>query len=220
MKNTYTWNDFFNEELKKEYYKVLLSKLENESKSNIIYPLQDEWFKAFNLCPFNNLKVIIIGQDPYHNENQANGLAFSVNKGNKLPPSLNNIFKELNDDLNIKNESGDLSSWAKSGVLLLNSVLSVQANKANSHHQYGWLTFTNNALDFILKYHFNLVFILWGKQAQLLLKGKDTSNHCLIMSAHPSPLSSYRGFFGSKPFSKTNDYLIKHNKAPIDWHTY
>lgn len=176
-------------------------------------------FAAFDECPFDKVKVVILGQDPYHGPGQANGLCFSVGEGVPLPPSLINIFKEVQDDLNLPEcpVDGDLSRWARQGVLLLNSTLTVQAHQAGSHQGRGWETFTDEVIMRLNNDREHLVFILWGSYA--IKKGAfiDRSKHCVITSPHPSPLSAYRGFFGSKPFSRANSYLIEHNETPIDW---
>ncbi|MCM1021432.1 MAG: uracil-DNA glycosylase [Muribaculum sp.] len=184
-----------------------------------VYPPAKQIFAAFDQCPFSHVKVVIIGQDPYHGPGQANGLCFSVNNGVPLPPSLLNIFKEIKDDLSLEQAptDGDLSRWARQGVLLLNATLTVDAHCAASHQGKGWERFTDEVIMKLNNDKNNIVFILWGSYA--IKKGAfiDRSRHCVITSAHPSPLSAYRGFFGSKPFSKTNKFLIEHNISPIDW---
>jgi uracil-DNA glycosylase len=187
-----------------------------------IFPALPQVFEAFNLCDLNQVKVVIIGQDPYHQPGQANGLAFSVAKGQPLPPSLRNIFKELANDKEAAQQSkeklnGDLAAWAKQGVLLLNTVLTVEAAKPNAHSNKGWEIFTDQTIHLLNEQEQPLVFILWGKPAQSKIKLIDTSKHFCIESPHPSPLAAYRGFFGSKPFSKTNNYLKSLGKAPIVW---
>ncbi len=183
-----------------------------------IYPAAKDIFTALNACPFDQVKVVILGQDPYHGPGQAHGLCFSVQKGVAIPPSLMNIYKELATDVGVQNPShGHLISWAKQGVLLLNNVLTVEDGKAGSHHGRGWELFTDRIVEVLNEKKKNLVFILWGSPAQKKAAKVDGSKHCLIKSVHPSPLSSYRGFFGSKPFSQTNAYLQKHNITPIDW---
>lgn len=189
--------------------------VEKEYNEKTIYPPKTKIFEAFSLTSPEEVKVIILGQDPYHGEGQANGLSFSVNRDQKLPPSLKNIFKELEDDLKIKAPNhGDLSSWAKKGVLLLNTVLTVEKSKAASHRGKGWESFTDNVIKNLSLNKKGLVFILWGSPAQKKKILIDNSKHLILESVHPSPLSSYRGFFGSKPFSMSNNYLK--NKA-IDW---
>jgi uracil-DNA glycosylase len=182
-----------------------------------VYPHFRDWFAAFNM-PFDSVKVVIIGQDPYHGEGQANGLAFSVNKGVWVPPSLINIYTEVNKDIGCSMAShGDLTDWMKQGVLLLNTSLTVQAGKPGSHKDIGWYPFVQGVIDLLNKEHENLVFILWGKHAQEFEKVIDNKKHLIIKSAHPSPYSADKGFFGSKPFSKTNEYLKSKSKQSIDW---
>lgn len=183
-----------------------------------IYPAAKDIFTALDACPFDQVKVVILGQDPYHGPGQAHGLCFSVQKGVAIPPSLMNIYKELATDVGVQNPGhGHLISWAKQGVLLLNNVLTVEDGKAGSHHGRGWELFTDRIVEVLNEKKQNLVFILWGSPAQKKAAKVDGSKHCLIKSVHPSPLSSYRGFFGSKPFSQANAYLQKHNLTPIDW---
>lgn len=181
------------------------------------YPNKRDIFKAFNLCKFQDLKVVIIGQDPYHGEGEANGLAFSLNEEVKITPSLRNIFKELYSDLSINKMNKDLSGWAKQGILLMNSILTVEKDKPLSHKNIGWEEITDYIIKKISEEKSNVVFILWGNNAIAKEKLIDPSKHLIIKSAHPSPLSASRGFFGSKPFSKTNDYLKKNNQPIIDW---
>ena len=188
-----------------------------KKKKLLFYQKKNRVFAALNKTSFNNTKVVIIGQDPYHGLNQANGLAFSVNKGIKQPPSLKNIIKELSSDLNISSGEIDLSNWAKQGVLLLNSTLTVRKNQAGSHKNKGWETFTDKIITKIAKHKKEIIFILWGKQAIKKINHIDTSKHFILQAPHPSPLSSYRGFFGCKHFSKTNKILKKLNKKPIKW---
>ena len=182
-----------------------------------IYPPTSDTFRAFQLCDFPKVKVIILGQDPYHGANQAHGLSFSVRVGTKAPPSLVNIFKELENDLGWARRQTDLSDWAEQGVLLLNSVLTVTAHNAGSHRNQGWETFTDQAISALAQQQQNLVFILWGGYARAKKKLIDSSQHCIIESAHPSPLSAHSGFFGSKPFSRCNNYLHACNQQPINW---
>ena len=213
-----SWKTVLVDEFTKNYFTELRNKVRIEYKSNVIYPHPTKIFNAFSLTPFNKVKVVVIGQDPYHGENQAHGLSFSVENGVKIPPSLNNIFKELKSDLKINlPKSGDLSSWAEQGVLMLNSVLTVRSGVANSHKNIGWEIFTENVISIISSQLSNIVFILWGKQAQEKIKIIDTKKHLILKSAHPSPLSAYNGFFGCKHFSKCNAYLKKSNKKQIDW---
>ena len=205
------------------YFMELASFLQKEiAAQKTIFPALPQVFEAFNLCDINQVKVVIIGQDPYHQTGQANGLAFSVAKGQPLPPSLRNIFKELANDKEAAQQSkeklnGDLSAWAKQGVLLLNTVLTVEAAKPNAHSNKGWEIFTDQTIRLLNEQEQPLVFILWGKPAQSKINLIDTSKHFCIESPHPSPLAAYRGFFGSKPFSKTNNYLKSLGKAPIVW---
>lgn len=211
------WDTFFEIETKKDYYLELRRKIKYEYEHYTIYPEMENIFNAFKYTPLSNLKVVIIGQDPYHNKGEAHGLCFSVNKGIKIPPSLRNIYQELKSDIgcNIPNH-GYLESWAKQGVLLINAVLTVRENLPTSHKNYGWENLIDNVIKYISKNLSNIVFILWGNYAQSkipLING----NHKIIKSVHPSPLSASRGFFGSKPFSKTNDYLLNMGKEPINW---
>ena len=200
------------------YFIQLASFLQKERAAHkTIFPALPQVFEALNLCELNKVKVVIIGQDPYHQAGQANGLAFSVPSGFKLPPSLKNIFKELNSDLNINLQNGDLSAWAKQGVLLLNTVLTVEQASPNSHQNKGWELFTDQIIQLVNEQDQQVVFILWGKPAQSKIKFIDTSKHFCIESPHPPPLAAYRGFFGSKPFSKTNNYLKSLGKTPIVW---
>ena len=188
------------------------------SKGKIIYPEDNEIFEAFKLTPFEKVKVVILGQDPYHGVGQAHGLCFSVKKGIKIPPSLVNIFKELKDDLKIDPpQNGYLEPWAREGVLLLNSVLTVEAGEAGSHHGKGWEQFTDKIIEILNEKKNNLVFILWGGPAQKKASKVDETKHLVLKSVHPSPLSFYRGFLGSKPFSKTNKYLNENGKEEINW---
>ena len=213
-----SWKTVLADEFTKNYFTELRNKVRIEYKSNVIYPHPTKIFNAFSLTPFNKVKVVVIGQDPYHGENQAHGLSFSVENGVKIPPSLNNIFKELKSDLKINlPKSGNLSSWAEQGVLMLNSVLTVRSGVANSHKDIGWEIFTEKVISIISSQLSNIVFILWGKQAQEKIKIIDTKKHLILKSAHPSPLSAYNGFFGCKHFSKCNAYLKKCNKKQIDW---
>ena len=213
-----SWKTVLADEFTKNYFTELRNKVRIEYKSNVIYPHPTKIFNAFSLTPFNKVKVVVIGQDPYHGKNQAHGLSFSVENGVKIPPSLNNIFKELKSDLKINlPKSGNLSSWAEQGVLMLNSVLTVRSGVANSHKNIGWEIFTENVISIISSQLSNIVFILWGKQAQEKIKIIDTKKHLILKSAHPSPLSAYNGFFGCKHFSKCNAYLKKSNKKQIDW---
>lgn len=194
------------------------SKALEASKANkMILPKQDRMFAAFNTA-FDDVKVVIIGQDPYHHPGQANGYAFSVNKGVDVPPSLENIYKELMTDQGVRHPShGDLDYWVRQGVLLLNTALTVEAYNPGSHKDFGWHEFTSGVIQVLSDKCKNLVFILWGAHAQKAGANIDTTKHLVIKSAHPSPLSAHRGFFGSKPFSQANNYLKEHGKSPIDW---
>lgn len=214
------WKKNLEQEFEKPYFKNLAEKIREEySNPNYrVFPPGGKIFKAFDECPFDNTKVVIIGQDPYHGIGQANGLCFSVAPGVKMPPSLVNIFKEVSADTGAPfPENGDLSRWAKQGVLLLNSSLTVRENSPASHSGMGWETFTDAVVEKLNKEKENLVFILWGSHA--IKKGEkiDRSKHLVLSSPHPSPLSANRGFFGNHHFSKTNEYLINHSKEPIKW---
>lgn len=209
----------FQEEFEKEYFIKLSKFLDFERNSNkIIYPPTAQIFRALEIFPLQKTKLIILGQDPYHGEGEANGLAFSVNKGRNLPPSLRNIYKELSSDLNIEMpQHGDLSFWAEQGVLLLNSVLTVEKDTPGSHQNIGWEKFTNQIISKLNSEQNHLVFLLWGNYAKSKLNLVDIQKHLVLTANHPSPLSAYRGFFGCKHFSKANEYLQMHGKAPINW---
>ena len=212
------WSDYLNPEKDKHYYKALDSYLRSNKNVNI-YPPKDSWFKALEYSSFDKTKVIILGQDPYHQEGQAEGLSFSVPKGIVIPPSLRNIFKELqSDDVSFsKPEHGNLVSWANQGVLLLNSVLTVEQNSPASHANKGWENFTDKVIKILSGNKNNLVFILWGAYANKKSELIDSSKHLILSAPHPSPLSAYKGFFGSRHFSKTNNYLESANQETIDW---
>ncbi len=210
------WNDILNYEFKQEYFKKINSFLELENNNYTIYPPKDNIYRCFNLTDFNNVKCVILGQDPYFNEGEANGLAFSVDCL-KLPPSLKNIYKELFDDLGIIKKDGDLSGWAKEGVLLLNTTLTVRKKEPNSHSKCGWNIFTDNIIKYLNNSSNPICFILWGSNAIAKKKLITNPNHFILTSPHPSPLSSYRGFFGSKPFSKCNKFLTSVGIENIDW---
>ena len=213
-----SWERVLKEIFKKQYFIDLVAFVKKEYSSKKVFPKGSDIFRAFDLCPFDNVKVVIIGQDPYHGEKQANGLAFSVSRGISNPPSLQNIFKELKSDLDIDiPKTGDLESWSKQGVLLLNATLTVEAHKAGSHQHMGWEEFTDDVVKILSDEKENLVFILWGKYAQEKGKNIDIEKHLIIESAHPSPFSAYAGFFNSKPFSKTNEYLKSKNIEEINW---
>lgn len=212
------WDIILKDELEKDYFKNLIEFIKKEYQEKIIYPKQTEIFKAFRNTSYKDTKVVILGQDPYHGENQAEGLSFSVKAGVTQPPSLKNIFKELHDDLGctIPNH-GSLVKWTNEGVLLLNTVLTVEKDKAASHKDLGWEKFTDEVIRKLNEKNTPVVFILWGNFAKSKKNLITNKNHYVIESAHPSPFSAYNGFFGSKPFSKTNDFLIKNNLKPIDW---
>lgn len=212
-----SWVKIINSEDIKDKFDIVMSKVDKLYTEKDIYPQYENIFRALSLTPFDSVKVVIIGQDPYHGEGEANGLAFSLNEDVKITPSLRNIFKELQNDLNIVRNNKDLSSWAEQGVLLLNSILTVEKDKPLSHKNIGWEDITDNIIKYISDNKKNVVFILWGNNAQKKEKLIDLNKHLVIKSAHPSPLSASRGFFGSKPFSKTNNYLKKNNQSVIDW---
>lgn len=200
-----------------EYFKTLWEIVNNEYAKNKCFPPKKEIFRALELTPFEDVKVIIIGQDPYHNDFQANGLCFSVSDKVSAPPSLKNIYKELEEDLGIKRTTNELEDWAEQGVLLLNATLTVRAHQPNSHKDLGWEKFTNYIIQKVSQEKENLVFVLWGAFAQKKAEFIDSSKHFIIQSAHPSPFSVYRGFFGSKPFSRINQYLVSKNISEIKW---
>ena len=200
-----------------DQFQNLWQKVENEYASGECFPPKDQIFRAFELTPFENIKVVIIGQDPYHNDFQANGLCFSVSENVKAPPSLKNIFTELNNDLGIERTKTELNDWAEQGVLLLNATLSVRAHSPNSHKDLGWEKFTDFVIKEISENRENIVFVLWGAFAQKKEELIAYSKHFILKSAHPSPFSVYRGFYGSKPFSKINEYLESKNLKPISW---
>lgn len=220
ISNTNDWPKKLIEINKQDYYKNLLIFLDQEKKlSKTIYPPKDLWFKAFEYSSFANTKVVIIGQDPYHKKAQAEGLSFSVPKGIKIPPSLKNIFQEIADDLNVNmSNNGNLKPWADQGVLLLNSVLTVEKDKPSSHSQKGWEMFTNYVIRFISINKKNIVFMLWGSYAKDKAKLIDVNKHLILQAPHPSPLSAYRGFFGCRHFSKANEYLKNSKQKQIKWH--
>ncbi|HOK60151.1 MAG: uracil-DNA glycosylase [Tenuifilum sp.] len=213
-----TWKNVLMDEFKKDYFIKLKEFLVEEKKKYTVYPPGSQIFAAFNHTPFNSVKVVILGQDPYHGPGQAHGLCFSVPKGTPAPPSLQNIFKEINSDLGLPIPNhGNLEKWAKQGVLLLNATLTVRANQAGSHQNKGWETFTDAAIKALSDQHKGLVFILWGNYAQAKTCIIDTNKHFILTAPHPSPLSASRGFFGCKHFSKTNRLLTSISKEPIDW---
>ena len=213
-----SWKDKLQDEFEKPYFKTLTHFIREEYKTQQIFPPANQIFNAFDKCPFHEVKVVIIGQDPYHNIGQANGLCFSVNDGDKVPPSLVNIYKEIHSDLGISiPKSGNLTHWSNQGVLLLNATLTVRAHIAGSHQGKGWEQFTDAVIDILSDDCENIVFLLWGSYAHRKGQNIDANKHLVLKSVHPSPLSAHRGFFGYHHFSKTNQYLIEHNKKPINW---
>ena len=213
-----SWKDILRDEFNKPYFKSLSQFIREEYTSQEVFPPAKLIFNAFDKCPFHKVKVVIIGQDPYHNPGQANGLCFSVNDGVRIPPSLINIYKEIERDLGkLAPKSGNLERWSNQGVLLLNATLTVRAHSAGSHQKKGWEQFTDAVINKLSNSCENIVFLLWGNYAQQKGKNIDANKHMVLKSAHPSPLSAHRGFLGNQHFSKTNNYLIKHNKEPIDW---
>ncbi|MBQ9312404.1 MAG: uracil-DNA glycosylase [Bacteroidales bacterium] len=213
-----SWREVLQTEFDKEYFENLVDFVRNAYKTILVYPKGNKIFNAFNLCSFKDTKVVIIGQDPYHEEGQAHGLCFSVPKDINIPPSLVNIYKEIENDLGIKpSNNGDLTRWAQQGVLLLNSTLTVEAHKAGSHQNKGWEVFTDAVIKILSEKKEHLVFLLWGAFAIKKSSLIDKTKHLVLSSPHPSPLSAYRGFFGNKHFSKTNEYLIQNNISPIQW---
>ena len=212
------WLPAVKDEFRKPYYAKLFSFVKEEYATHVVYPPADDIFNAFHFTPLREVKVVILGQDPYHNNGQAHGLSFSVKPGVAIPPSLVNIYKELHSDLGCYiPDNGYLEKWAKQGVLLLNTVLTVRAHRANSHKEIGWEQFTDAAIKVLAEQDRPMVFILWGRPAQRKKEMIHNPKHLVLMSAHPSPLSAYRGFFGSHPFSRTNEYLEENGLAPIDW---
>ncbi len=214
-----SWRKALQEEFNKPYFLQLKDFLVEEKKQHVVYPPGKLIFSAFNHTPFNNVKIVILGQDPYHGKGQANGLCFSVSDGISMPPSLVNIFKEIRNDLGYPiPQSGNLERWADQGVLLLNAMLTVRANEPGSHQGKGWETFTNSVIHHISTQKEGIVFLLWGKYAQAKETLIDGSKHHILKAAHPSPFSAYNGFFGCKHFSKTNTLLAAQGKQEIDWH--
>lgn len=212
-----TWKEILAPIKQSDAFTTLWNKVKQEYAQGKCFPPKEQIFRALELTPFEEVKVVIIGQDPYHGDFQANGLCFSVSDQVKTPPSLQNIYKELKDDLNIDKNTNELESWAKQGVLLLNATLTVRAHSPNSHKDLGWEQFTDFIIQEISAKKDNVVFVLWGAFAQKKASLIDTQKHFIIKSAHPSPFSVYRGFFGSKPFSKINSYLASKNLAKIEW---
>lgn len=213
------WLPALKEEFGKEYYKNLFTFVKEEYSTHVIYPPSDDIFNALHLTPLSEVKVLILGQDPYHNEHQAHGLSFSVLPEQKdIPPSLQNIYKELQDDLGCKiPNNGYLKKWADQGVLLLNTVLTVRAHQANSHQGKGWENFTDAIIQKVNEQDRPIVYMLWGRPAQSKIKMLNNPKHLILTAPHPSPLSAYRGFFGCKHFSQANDFLVKNGVEPIDW---
>lgn len=213
-----SWKQHLSLEFEKDYFIQLTDFVRKEYKTSTVYPPGPFIFNAFNLCPFDQVKVVIIGQDPYHGEGQAHGLCFSVNDGIPFPPSLVNIFKEIKNDLGKEPPlSGNLTRWAQQGVLMLNATLTVRAHQAGSHQRQGWETFTDAAIRALAERREHLVFILWGAYAQKKGAFIDREKHLVLTSAHPSPLSAYNGFFGNRHFSRANEYLVAHGKTAINW---
>jgi uracil-DNA glycosylase len=213
-----SWKSKLKDEFDKEYFIQLVEFVKNEYKKHTIYPPGPKIFNAFDHCSFDDLKVVILGQDPYHGPNQAHGLCFSVNEGVPFPPSLINIFKEVQNDMDVPvPTSGNLERWADQGILLLNATLTVRAHQAGSHQNKGWEQFTDAVIHKIADEKENIVFLLWGAYAQKKAAFVDREKHLILDSVHPSPLSASRGFFGNHHFSKTNQYLTEHNRTPIFW---
>ncbi len=212
-----TWDPILKKEFEKEYFKKLGIFVKSEYKHKIIYPKYENIFNALRFTDYDDVKVVILGQDPYHGENEAHGLSFSVQKGIKRPPSLNNIFKELYNDLGIKREENDLTDWAKQGVLLLNSIMTVVKDSPLSHKEKGWEIFTDNIIKYLNEREKPVIFVLWGSYARSKKVLITNKNHLILEAPHPSPLSAARGFFGSKPFSKINNFLKSKNEKPINW---
>jgi uracil-DNA glycosylase len=213
-----SWKVRLKEEFEKPYFSDLTNFVKSEYATQKIYPPGSLIFNAFEKCPFDKVKVVILGQDPYHEPGQAHGLCFSVPDGISFPPSLQNIFKEIKNDLVLPiPKSGNLERWAEQGVFLLNSTLTVRAHQAGSHQKKGWETFTDNVIHFLSESEDHLVFLLWGAYAQRKDELIDSGKHLVLNSVHPSPLSAHRGFFGNHHFSKANEYLINHGKTPISW---
>ena len=212
------WNDKLMKEFKSDYFFSLKAFLKDEKRKHVIYPPGNKIFEAFNLASFNEVKVVILGQDPYHGKGQAHGLCFSVPKGVPVPPSLGNIYKEISNDMDLPVPlHGNLESWAKQGVLLLNATLTVRAHKPGSHQNKGWETFTDAAMSALSEHHIGLVFLLWGNYAKSKERLIDSKKHLILKAAHPSPFSAYNGFFGCKHFSKANEYLKALGKKEIYW---
>lgn len=212
-----TWDDVIATEKKKDYFAHLDAYIEARRQVSTVYPKQENVYTAFSLCPLACVRVVIIGQDPYHGAGQANGLAFSVPQDVRIPPSLANVYRELKDDMGIARTHGDLSGWARQGALLLNSVLTVEEGTPGAHQKQGWEVFTDAVIQAIHEQHEHVVFLLWGKYAQEKGADIDTQKHTAFVAPHPSPLSAHRGFFGCRHFSKANEALVAHGQPGIDW---
>lgn len=213
-----SWKSILEGEFEKPYFKELTQFVKNEYGKGVVYPPAGQIFNAFDQCPFSEVRVVIVGQDPYHGPGQAHGLCFSVTEGTPFPPSLRNIFKEIRNDLKLDiPTSGNLDRWANQGVLMLNSILTVRANEAASHQNKGWELFTDAVIRKVSEGKKNVVFFLWGAYAQKKGAGINQTDHLVLKSVHPSPLSAERGFFGNKQFSRCNDYLIHHDQKPVRW---
>lgn len=213
-----SWKKALAGEFEKSYFSELADFVRNEYENEIVYPPPKFIFQAFELCPFDAVKAVILGQDPYHGPKQANGLCFSVNEKISIPPSLQNIYKEIQTDLGVKPPSdGNLINWAEQGILLLNATLTVRANTPGSHQHRGWEEFTDAVIQTLSDNKENIAFLLWGRYAQEKGAKIDTKKHLVLTAAHPSPFSAYNGFFGCRHFSKTNEYLKKHGKPPLEW---
>ena len=214
------WDEILKEEFQSEYYLKIRQILKSEYFSRTVFPPMHDIFNALKYTAYKDTKVVILGQDPYHEQGQAHGLSFSVKRGIKIPPSLVNIYKELSTDIGMKIPThGELTSWARQGVLLLNATLTVREGQANSHKDIGWAIFTDEIIKRLAKSNEPIVFILWGANARSKKKYITKQNHLIIESAHPSPLSAYNGFFGSKPFSRANSFLVANGKSPINWNS-
>jgi uracil-DNA glycosylase len=219
MKIEVSWKSLLEAEARKPYFQTLSAYVKTEYAKHTVYPQAEDVFRAFDLCPRERVRVVILGQDPYHGPGQANGLCFAVHENVPIPPSLKNIFKEISSDMGYEPDrtNGDLSRWARQGVLLLNATLTVRAEQAGSHQKKGWEAFTTAVIEELSKNNEKIVFILWGNYARAKGACIDRTKHHVLESAHPSPLSAYNGFFGSRPFSKTNEYLAQNGFAEIDW---
>ncbi|MFA6503033.1 MAG: uracil-DNA glycosylase [Candidatus Paceibacterota bacterium] len=214
-----SWAEHLSGEFEKEYFAELATFVKKEYADGVVYPAPKNIFRAFDLCPFEKVRVVILGQDPYHGTGQANGLAFAVDESEAIPPSLQNIFKEIQSDLGkpLVHTSGNLSRWAQQGVLLLNATLTVRAHSAGSHQEKGWEQFTDAVIKILSEEREHLVFMLWGNYAKSKGAHIDRTKHLVLEAPHPSPFSATSGFFGSRHFSRANEYLVAHNKTPIDW---